>query len=78
MVGTCAGVKISSTGIITNKVNVIGTGLGLYVAKQMIEGMGGKIWVESEGKGKGSTFNIEMLEATDSSPIISKAGELSV
>lgn len=41
------------------KVNIIGTGLGLYVAKQIVEGLGGKIWAESEGKGKGSTFIVE-------------------
>lgn len=43
-----------------NKTNVSGTGLGLYVAKQMIEAQKGKVWVESEGKGKGSTFFIEL------------------
>lgn len=42
------------------KTNVSGTGLGLYVARKMIEAMGGKIWAESEGKQKGSTFTIEM------------------
>ena len=42
------------------KVNLIGTGLGLYVAKQIVEGLGGKIWAESEGKGKGSTFIVEL------------------
>lgn len=43
-----------------NKVNVSGAGLGLYVAKQMIEKMGGSIIPESEGEGKGSTFTIEL------------------
>jgi signal transduction histidine kinase len=43
-----------------NSVNVSGTGLGLYVAKQMIEAMGGKITIASEGEGKGSTFTIEL------------------
>ncbi|MDP2641446.1 MAG: ATP-binding protein [Candidatus Yanofskybacteria bacterium] len=37
-----------------------GTGLGLYIAKQFIAMHKGKIWAESEGKGKGSTFSIEL------------------
>jgi len=43
-----------------NKINTSGTGLGLYVAKQMVEAHKGKIWVESDGKGKGSRFIIEL------------------
>ena len=43
-----------------NEINVTGTGLGLFVAKRMIEEMGGRIWAESEGEGKGSTFHIEL------------------
>ena len=43
----------------TNSVNTSGTGLGLYVAKIMIEKMGGTVWAESEGQGKGSVFHIE-------------------
>lgn len=43
-----------------NNVNVTGTGLGLYVAKKMVTDMGGRVWAESEGEGKGSQFHIEL------------------
>jgi signal transduction histidine kinase len=43
-----------------SKANIMGTGLGLYVASEMIRAQGGSIWAESEGEGKGSTFFVEL------------------
>lgn len=43
-----------------SKTNIMGTGLGLYVAKKMIEAHHGQIWAESAGVGKGSSFFIEL------------------
>jgi len=37
-----------------------GVGLGLYVARRFVEMHKGKIWAESKGKDKGSTFYIEL------------------
>lgn len=46
-----------------SEVNVMGSGLGLYVAKKMVEAHHGKIWVESDGEGRGSKFIVEIASA---------------
>jgi signal transduction histidine kinase len=42
--------------------NIHGTGLGLYVAKEIVTAHKGRIWAESPGEGKGSVFFVELDE----------------
>lgn len=45
-----------------------GSGLGLTIAKQLVETQGGHVGVNSEGVGKGSTFFFTMMMAEAESP----------
>jgi signal transduction histidine kinase len=42
------------------KVNVNSTGYGLYIVKKIVDNHNGRIWAESEGRGKGSQFYVEL------------------
>jgi two-component system phosphate regulon sensor histidine kinase PhoR len=48
-----------------------GTGLGLYICNELVQRMGGRIWVESAGE-VGSVFQFEVpaSEATPSRPVL--------
>ncbi len=52
-------------GIDGQRQNTEGSGLGLYVAKKMLEAQGGDVFVDSEGPGKGSTFAIELKSSDE-------------
>lgn len=45
-----------------SEVNIHGTGLGLFIAREIVTAHGGRVWAESEGEGKGSRFVVEVPE----------------
>ncbi|MEK7809996.1 MAG: response regulator [Chloroflexota bacterium] len=49
-----------------------GSGLGLAISKRLVEMMGGKMWAESEGLGRGSTFHFTIRAGT--APAVAAAG----
>ncbi len=43
-----------------SRVNILGTGLGLYAAGEILKAHKSRAWVESNGEGHGSTFYVEI------------------
>ena len=43
------------------KIYTDGSGIGLYIGQEMIKAHHGRLWVESDGEGKGSVFFVELM-----------------
>ncbi len=52
--------KIERYGDSLEFINIQGSGLGLYISKEIVDLHGGNIRVESEGRSKGSTFIVKL------------------
>ena len=59
-------------GAITRKFG--GLGLGLAIARQIVELHGGRIWVESRGEGQGASFTVELPVLHTANPVEEVAG----
>ncbi len=45
-----------------------GSGIGLTIARYLVEAQGGRIWVESAGQGQGATFSFTLPKASPPNP----------
>ncbi|MEQ1920238.1 MAG: hybrid sensor histidine kinase/response regulator, partial [Elusimicrobiota bacterium] len=53
-----------------------GLGLGLPLSKQIIDSLSGRIWIESEGSGRGTTARLELpVSAQDAAPAVVDGSE---
>lgn len=58
--------KSGGRGVDSLKINVNSTGYGLAFVKGVVEAHKGRVWAESEGPGKGSTFYLELPNLANS------------
>lgn len=66
--------KQGGHGVDSIKKNVHTTGFGLFIAKQTMDAHNGKIYGTSEGRGKGSTFSVEL--PVDFTPVVSETPKI--
>ncbi len=52
--------KLFERGKKAKKVFATGKGIGLFISSRIIKAHNGEVWAESEGKGKGSTFFVDL------------------
>lgn len=53
-----------------------GLGLGLAVSREIVNGLGGRMWAESEGEGRGSSFVVELDPEDSGDPSPSDATDV--
>ena len=55
---------------------ITGTGLGLYIVKSIARAHGGRVFAQSEGEGRGSTFTVELPRLASTSDAAGSAYQL--